>query len=510
MCAKYPFRPQQSIIAQLAEQEMGGDLDQGVYEFLYRTNKEETLAADQKLPHGPALKTAERCTRHTRRLQSDLIRSGLLNREGQKCNEATGESRIIAPLSFQELNLGRILGTGGFSSVFEVMSYTLDPAQKFNPQEQNARKAMKDTALAVPTVVRTEKEEKGKAEKGKQEPSSTKTLKGVPEPQYAIKHLRRGLIKEPDKFERAAIDMVLEAQLLLAMDHPNIVSLRGWAGEGVQGYSTGRHTAFFIVIDRLVESLDDRLALWRNAHRKYKGRTKMLWGKSKYSSKLDHLLDDRLMVTQGITSAIEYMHERRIIYRDLKSSNIGFDMHGTLKLFDFGLSRLLPSRKSAMHDGYTMSRVGTKYYMAPEVRAKAPYNLSADMYSFGVVFWEIMSLSSPRETLQKAKKDEVTPSRRCQLPICECWPAYVQSVIELCLSNDPHHRPKIGEVRLGLLKQVELSCPKGSRSSLGLDSSTVDMSSVSNYSQLSDFRTSMGMTDSDADTVMSNTIGNFG
>ena len=208
------------------------------------------------------------------------------------------------------------------------------------------------------------------------------------------------------------------------------------------------------------------------------------------------------MVIRDVTNAIEYMHDRRIIYRDMKASNIGFDMRGDVKLFDFGLSRILPSRKSAMHDGYRMSRVGTKYYMAPEVRAKAPYSLSADMYSFGVVFWEVMSLSSPRETLQRIKKDEVSPTRRCMLPICECWPGYVQTVIVKCLANDPHQRPLIASVRNGLENETELSCTmsSGKRSSFRMDTSTVDLSDSGG----TDFRTtSSAWTISDAETINS-------
>jgi len=460
-----------------------------------------------------AKKIAERCTRHTRRLQNDLIKASILNSKGQKINESgEGGARIIAPFSLDEVHLGRLLGTGGFSVVFEVQSLNPDESKTdISTEEQKARKLLQFNAVASTHA-------KAGTSKGKRGTESKTTKTTLGQPQYAIKYLRRTLMKEPEKYERAAIDMVLEAQLLLAMDHPNIISLRGWSSGGVQGYAHGENTDFFIVMDKLSESLDERLLKWRNDFRKYTGRIKLPWGKQKFSPKVESLLQERLLVVHDVTSALEYMHERRIINRDLKASNVGFDMQGNVRLFDFGLSRLLPSRRSAMQDGYTMSRVGTKYYMAPEVRAKAPYNLSADVYSFGVVYWEIMSLSTPRDTFQKARTDELKPSRRCMLPICECWPSFVQTAIERCLSNDPHVRPKISDIRDSLTNEMVQSGMSGDaltprRPSYHLDASTAEIS-ISNGSNAStDFRTSLSLTsdcDSECRSVPSHAYVNFG
>mmetsp|Transcript_11617 Transcript_11617/g.22270 ORF Transcript_11617/g.22270 Transcript_11617/m.22270 type:complete len:558 (-) Transcript_11617:38-1711(-) len=511
VCGKLPFRQPETVAPQIADQEIGFELEAGVYEFIYRTNQENKPSLC--LPVAAAKKTAERCTRHTRRLQNDLIKASLLNSEGKKISESgEGGARIIAPFSLSEIHLGRLLGTGGFSAVFEVQSLNPDESKTdISIEEQKARKLLQFNAVANTNA-------KAGTLKGKQGADAKNIKAASGQPQYAIKHLRRGLMKQPEKYERAAIDMVLEAQLLLAMDHPNIISLRGWSAKGVQGYANGENTDFFMIMDKLSESLDERLLKWRNDFRKYKGRTKLPWSKQKFSSKVDGLLQERLMVVHNVTSALEYMHERRIINRDLKASNVGFDMKGDLKLFDFGLSRLLPSRRSAMQDGYTMSRVGTKYYMAPEVRAKAPYNLSADVYSFGVVYWEIMSLSTPRDTLQKARTDELRPSRRCMLPICECWPSFVQSAIERCLSNDPHVRPKISDIRDSLANEMVNSGVPGNfltprPPSYRLDASTEE-TSFSNGSQAStDFRTSLDLTsecESECRSVPSHAYVNFG
>jgi serine/threonine protein kinase len=484
----------EAILRDFADQELSADEGTRVLEALHGKKREEKTLA--RLPAAAAKSTASKCLRHTQRLKRDLIKAGLLDASGIKRDESGNKIRPVAPLVYSEMNMGRLLGTGGFSSVFELDSCSLHmDTETFESHEQEARKLLQESAVihrdasAFPRrrkVLSTHDDDDDDERK-----QSKQTSTGGTTTRYAVKHLRRGLINDPEKFERAAIDMVLEAQLLLAIDHPNIIALRGWSYGGVKEYEHGLHTGFFIVLDRLTESLDERMSLWRTAFKKYSSRKMMPWAKQKNASKLEVLLEDRLKVLLEITSAMQYMHDRRIIYRDMKSSNVGFDLWGQLKIYDFGLSRLLPSRRSAMHDGYAMSRVGTKYYMAPEIRSKSPYNLSADIYSLGVLFWEVMSMSSPRETLQKMKKADLASAKRLMLPICECWPAHVRSIIEYCLSNDPHLRPSIGSVRMQLEGEVECFRP----SSMGRPSfmeSTATTTSLSNSSQTSiEFRSSL-------------------
>ena len=182
---------------------------------------------------------------------------------------------------------------------------------------------------------------------------------------------------------------------------------------------------------------------------------KFPWSKKKYSTKIDNLFYKRVSLLHDVASALEYMHDRRLINRDLKAGNIGFDVVGDVKLFDFGLSRVLPSRCD-MDEYYAMSRVGTKYYIAPEIKQKHPYNLSADMYSFGVVMWETMALATPREVLHQMRlhrDSEKNPASR--LPMCHCcWPSSVVNLITACLSPEPKGRPTISSVRLALEEQM--------------------------------------------------------
>ena len=423
---------------------VGLDFDEGIYEYIYKMTNSRRDSA--RIDEDAANRTKDRCGRHKRKLQAELAKAGILRQPGQKYSGDDNRARMIAPFSPDEIRLGALLGTGGFSTVFEIDSFIPDQSSlsiQITAHEEEARDHL------VKNVKRTIDEDEDISNILQKKKKKNKK-KGPPQEiaRYSLKHLRRGLTKEPERFERAAIDLVLEAQLLLAMDHPNIVSLRGWSAEGPEGYKDGRHTGFFIIIDRLPETLEDRIFAWRASSRKYKNRLKLPWGRKKYCSKLDFVICERLQVAHDIAAAIEYMHDRRIINRDLKASNIGFDIHGEVKLFDFGLSRLLPAKKEKTEETFLMSRVGTKYYMAPEIRKKIPYGLSADVYSYGVVLWEILSISSPREALKKIKDEAKDASiLRCPLPMCKCWNQDVANLLKACLSVSPIHRPPVAEVR---------------------------------------------------------------
>lgn len=76
-----------------------------------------------------------------------------------------------------------------------------------------------------------------------------------------------------------------------------------------------------------------------------------------------------------MTAAIKYLHEKNIIYRDLKPENLGFDLRDDIKLFDLGLVKELHEADKMKDGTYKLSLAGTPRYMAPEVGLYMPYNL---------------------------------------------------------------------------------------------------------------------------------------
>jgi cGMP-dependent protein kinase len=84
-----------------------------------------------------------------------------------------------------------------------------------------------------------------------------------------------------------------------------------------------------------------------------------------------------------IIQILEYLHERDIVHRDLKPENMMVSESGYLKLIDFGAAKIVSGR--------TYTRLGTAWYMAPEVIKNKGYGPAADIWSAGIVFYELLS-----------------------------------------------------------------------------------------------------------------------
>lgn len=105
------------------------------------------------------------------------------------------------------------------------------------------------------------------------------------------------------------------------------------------------------------------------------------------------------LVSLSVTDAAQgmnYLHsmEPPIIHRDLKSANLLCDDHFTVKVTDFGLARFNPTR-----DATRRTFCGTLPWVAPEVFGKGGYSLAADVYSYAVVVWEVLTRASPYSSL---------------------------------------------------------------------------------------------------------------
>jgi hypothetical protein len=91
----------------------------------------------------------------------------------------------------------------------------------------------------------------------------------------------------PNKFAKAAMDLACEAEMLLGLDHPNIVKIRGWATGGPAQYKEGKHTSYFLILDRLTGTLHDRIVEWRQQYREHyswKRRLDYAWKRSKVAA----------------------------------------------------------------------------------------------------------------------------------------------------------------------------------------------------------------------------------
>lgn len=179
--------------------------------------------------------------------------------------------------------------------------------------------------------------------------------------QYVLKTLRTDLPEE--EYVKGIVDLAIEAEFLSVLSHPNIISMRAIAN------SDPHEAKFFVVLDRLVMTLDRKFNQWRQEV----GQNSGYWlGPFGYCCAKEHFLFktwlERLAASRDIANAIYFLHKKSIVYRDLKPDNLGFDTSGVLKLFDFGLAKRMNTAERSADGMYLLTgNTGSLRYMAPEV-----------------------------------------------------------------------------------------------------------------------------------------------
>lgn len=311
-----------------------------------------------------------------------------------------------------EIQLGKKLGSGGFSDVYACDGF-YPYGRGYTPSQQTARFYIAQNAI--------------------------NTSDG--ESRYAIKHLKLQIKQQgSNKFAMAAADLVVEAQYLQSLNHPHILNIHGWAKEGAEAYDNGAHDGYFLIVDRLYETLDQKIEQWKQQQYEYE----LVHGAGAQDPKI---VLERVRVASQIVSAMEYLHGRGIIYRDLKPNNIGFDINGDVKLFDFGLARELPESNGDMNDVYHMSgRIGTLRYMSPETAKSEHYNLKADVYSWSMVFYEMMALKKPFADFSRDAHKELVCELGNRPAMNDEWHFLIQDLLERSWSQDIKERPSMSVI----------------------------------------------------------------
>jgi len=273
-----------------------------------------------------------------------------------------------------------------------------------------------------------------------------------PSRRYVLKTLRPDLPE--DEHAKGIVDLAVESQFLAALSHPRILSIRGHAN------SDPLESRYFVILDRLETTLDHKLALWR----KDVGENMGYWFGPclGYCCSRPHVLRriwaERFAAARDIASALEYLHGMDIVYRDLKPDNVGFNSSGELKMFDFGLAkRVTAADRSSDDDGlYNLTgNTGSLRYMAPEVALNKPYSLSVDAYSFGVLFWQLCSLSIPYSGFSCKMHSDMVVGRGHRPSLDPTWPECWGSLMGTCWSADHRCRPTFEKITIAMNAELE-------------------------------------------------------
>ena len=175
----------------------------------------------------------------------------------------------------------------------------------------------------------------------------------------AIKILSDQLLTSPEFGERFLREAVAQARLL----HPNIVQVTDFFQEN------GRYYLVMALVEG--ESLEQRLT-----------RSKPL------------PLNEALRISADVLAALDYAHQRGLIHRDVKTSNILLDKEGRAYLADFGIVLMVGAERKTR----TGSTIGTAFYMSPEqIRRPRAIDHRTDVYSFGCVLYEMLTGHTPFE-----------------------------------------------------------------------------------------------------------------
>ncbi|XP_023695740.2 mitogen-activated protein kinase kinase kinase 13 [Paramormyrops kingsleyae] len=154
----------------------------------------------------------------------------------------------------------------------------------------------------------------------------------------------------------------------------------------------------------------------------------------------------RLLVdwASGIASGMNYLHLHKIIHRDLKSPNVLVTHNDTVKISDFGTSKELSDKSTKM------SFAGTVAWMAPEVIRNEPVSEKVDIWSFGVVLWELLTGEIPYKDVDSSAIIWGVGSNSLHLPVPSTCPDGFKILMKQTWQGKPRNRPSFRQILLHL------------------------------------------------------------
>jgi tRNA A-37 threonylcarbamoyl transferase component Bud32 len=209
-----------------------------------------------------------------------------------------------------------------------------------------------------------------------------------------------------------------EAKALAKLNHPNIVAV----------YDVGQISGLYYFLMEYVDGINLRQTLRA--------------GQLKPAQ--------ALQIVPQICEALEYAHEEGIVHRDIKPENILLDKRGRVKIADFGLAKLLGGASAEARLTAPYQVMGTPHYMAPEqVENPLEVDHRADIYSLGVVFYEMLTGQLPLGRF-------APPSHKVQVDV------RIDEVVLKTLEREPQRRyQRAGEIKTQVEALSGIRAPGG-------------------------------------------------
>ncbi|XP_061743043.1 mitogen-activated protein kinase kinase kinase 12-like isoform X2 [Nerophis ophidion] len=146
----------------------------------------------------------------------------------------------------------------------------------------------------------------------------------------------------------------------------------------------------------------------------------------------------------GVAGGMNYLHLHKIIHRDLKSPNILITYDDGVKISDFGTSKELSDKSTKM------SFAGTVAWMAPEVIRNEPVSEKVDIWSFGVVLWEMLTGEVPYKDVDSSAIIWGVGNNSLQLPVPDSCPDSFKLLLRQSWNCKPRNRPSFRQILLHL------------------------------------------------------------